>query len=87
MSTGIETWNTNLFEVVELYPFAGSEMVMAVAGIVAWIIWHLIQIRSESQTLAEEDAAFHDKEKLAAARKLGNAGTVADTARAHVDGV
>ncbi len=87
MSTGLETWNTNLFEVVELYPFVGSEYVLAFCGLGAWLIWHYLQIRMENKALAEEDALFQDKAKLAAARKLSNAETVAETAKAHVNGL
>ena len=87
MSTGIETWNTNLMEVSEVYPFVGTEMTLAIVGIASWIIWHIIQIRMESKTLAEEEALFEDKTKLAAARKLSNAETVGETARAHAGGL
>jgi|SaaInl4_100m_RNA_FD_contig_31_13423_length_1210_multi_3_in_0_out_0_2 hypothetical protein len=87
MSTGLETWNTNLFEVVELYPFAGSEMTLAIAGIAAWLIWHVVQIKRENAALAEEEAIFQDKEKLNAARKLGNAQTIAEAAKLHAEGL
>ncbi len=87
MSTGLETWNTNLFEVVELYPFVGSEMALAVCAIAAWLIWHVLQIKAENKTLAEEDALFQDKAKLAAARRLANAETLEETAKAHAEGM
>ena len=83
MSTGLETWNTNLFEVAELYPFVGSEFALAMCGLAAWIIWHIIQIKSENRALAEEDAMFQDKAKLAAARKLSNAEALSESAKAH----
>jgi len=87
MSTGIETWNTNLLEVSEVYPFVGTEGILAFVGIASWIIWHIIQIRSENKALAEEEAFFQDKAKLVAARKLSNAETVSETARAHASGL
>ena len=86
MSTGLETWNTNLNEVVELYPFVGTEMILAIAGIASWIIWHLIQIKMENAVLAEEDAFFQDKTKLAQARKLGAAESTLEAAKLHAEG-
>ena len=47
MSTGLTTWNQNLAEVSEIYPFVGTEMILAIAAIASWIIWHLIQIKME----------------------------------------
>lgn len=86
MSTGLETWQQNLNEVTELYPFAGTEMLLALAGIASWIIWHLIQLKMEGGVLAEEDAVFQDKERLAKARKLGVAESTLESAKLHADG-
>ena len=86
MSTGLETWNTNLNEVVELYPFVGTEMMLALAGIASWIIWHLVQIKMETAVLEEEEAVFQDKTKLANARKLAAAESTLESAKAHAEG-
>ncbi len=86
MSTGLETWTRNLNELTELYPFVGTEMLLAWAGIASWIIWHLVQIKMESNVLAEEDAVFQDKAKLANARKLSAAESVMEGAKAHAEG-
>jgi len=86
MSTGLETWSTNLNEVVELYPFAGTEMMLAIAGIASWLIWHLVQIKMENAVLEEEEAVFQDKTKLAQARKLGAAESTLETAKLHAEG-
>ncbi len=86
MYTGLETWNQNLNEVVELYPFVGTELMLAIAGIASWIIWHLIQFKMENTVLAEEDAVFQDKAKLAQARKLGVAESTLESAKLHAEG-
>ena len=86
MSTGLTTWNQNLLELNELYPFVGTEMILAFAGIASWIIWHLIQIKMESNLTAEEDAMYQDKEKLNAARHLSNAESISEVAKAHAEG-
>jgi hypothetical protein len=86
MSTGLETWNQNLNMVNELYPFVGTEMMLAIAGIASWIIWHLIQIKMEISVLDEENAVFQDKQKLAKARKIGAAESTMEAARLHAEG-
>ena len=83
MSTGLETWTTNLNEVTELYPFAGTEMFLAWAAIASWVIWHLIQIRSENRQLEEEQAKFSDKERLSKAMKVSNADSLNETLKDH----
>ncbi len=83
MSTGLETWNQNLNEVTELYPFVGTEMVLAIAAIASWVIWHLIQIGMENKQLAEEQAKFSDKDKLAKAMQVSNADSLNETLKGH----
>jgi len=51
MSTGLETWNQTLNELVEIYPFVGTEMMPALAGVASWIIWHLVQIKMKNTVL------------------------------------
>lgn len=87
MSTGLETWTTNLVELSVLYPFPGTEKILAIAGIASWIIWHIVQIRMEANTMAEEDAVFQDKSKLSAARTLAKAESLSEIAKAHANGV
>jgi len=83
MSTGLETWNTNLLDIGPLYPFVGTEMLLTIIGIASWIIWHLIQLRMESKIYAEEDALLSDPAKLKAAMDMSNAETLAETLKAH----
>ena len=86
MSTGLTTWNQNLAEVSEIYPFVGTEMILAIAAIASWIIWHLIQIKMENKLIAEEDSMYQDKDKLNAARHLANAESISEVAKAHAEG-
>lgn len=73
MSTGLETWNQSMLEIGPAYPFVGSEMLLAIAGLASWLIWHIIQARMENKAEEEERKAYSDKQKLAAALKSGNA--------------
>lgn len=83
MSTGLETWTTNLNELTELYPFVGSEMWLAWVGIASWIIWHLIQIKMENSSIDQERSAFSDKEKLSKAMRISNADSLNETVKDH----
>ncbi|MEQ8665695.1 MAG: hypothetical protein RIC16_08210 [Rhodospirillales bacterium] len=83
MSTGLETWTQNLNEVTELYPFVGSEMILAWAAIASWVIWHLIQIKSENAQLEEERAKFSDKARLAKAMEISNADSLNESLKGH----
>lgn len=73
MSTGLETWTQNLNEVGPLYPFVGTEFVLAVVGIGIWAVWHVIQIRGENAKMKEEKQRFSDKAKLEKAMDVSNA--------------
>lgn len=83
MSTGLETWTQNLNELGPLYPFVGTEGILAIVGIASWILWHLIQIRSENKTIDEESARFSDKTKLERAMNVSNAESLAISMKGH----
>jgi hypothetical protein len=55
-TTGIDSWAVDLADIGPVYPFQGSEFVMAIIGIVLWIAWHIWQIKFENKTF-DEDAA------------------------------
>jgi len=86
MSTGLETWATNLNEVGPLYPFAGTEVLLAIIGIVSWVIWHIIQIKAENKTYAEEEKTYTDKAKLEKAMSMSNAETLNESLKTHGKG-
>ena len=48
MSTGlVDNW-LNIDTFGAIYPFVGTEGLLAVVGIVFWIGWHIIQIKKEN---------------------------------------
>ncbi len=53
-TTPIDSWAVDLANVTTIYPWAGSEMVMAWVAIVLWIVWHIWQFRQENAKLKEE---------------------------------
>ncbi len=83
MSTGLETWTANLNEVGPLYPFVGTEVLLAIIGIASWVIWHIIQIKAENKIYSDEEKTFSDKTKLENAMKMSNTGTLNESLKAH----
>ena len=63
MSTGIETWNINLLELGPVYPFVGTELMLVVVGVAAWVGWHFLQARVESQEI-ERESKYDDPDLL-----------------------
>ena len=58
MSTnGMESWAVDLKDVGAIYPFQGSEVLLAIIGLVFWIGWHIIQTRQESAEIEADMAA------------------------------
>ncbi len=87
METGLTTWNMNLLDIGALYPFPGNEMLLSIIGIGTWVVWHIIQMRSENKKLAEEEANFSDKKKLLDAMKVSNAETLNEALKSHEQGI
>jgi len=84
MSTGIETWNMNLLDIGPMYPFPGTEVVLALIGIATWIIWHVLQIRAENRIYEEEEKHYEQSgEALENAMSLSSAETLVETLKAH----
>jgi hypothetical protein len=59
-TTSIDTWALDLADVTLIYPWVGTEAVMAVVAIVLWIGWHVWQIRTEN-AIYEEERQKHGK--------------------------
>ena len=62
MSTGIEAWK-NLGEIGPIYPFVGTETMLVIAGLIIWIVWHVLQISSEKEHHEEAKSHFHKNNK------------------------
>jgi hypothetical protein len=54
MSTGlVDNW-LNIDTFGPIYPFVGTEFVLAIVGIAFWIGWHIWQIRKESEEFRKD---------------------------------
>ena len=68
MSTnGMTSWAVDLKDVGAIYPFQGSEVLMAIIGIAFWLIWHFVQMRQEAAEVQHEMEADATGEKAKAA--------------------
>ncbi len=57
MATGLESFS-NPGDIGPLYPFVGSEVVLAIVGIALWLLFHVLAAREENREWEEADRAF-----------------------------
>jgi hypothetical protein len=58
------TWAVDLANVGAVYPWLGYEVIMVVIAIIAWLIWHFVQIREEENDYAEDIKLHGSKENI-----------------------
>ncbi len=58
------TWAVDLANVGEIYPWAGYTVAMVIACTIAWILWHIVQIREEENDYAEDIKLHGSKENI-----------------------
>jgi hypothetical protein len=63
-TTPIDSWAVDLANVTTIYPWVGSEKIMAAVAIVLWIVWHVWQVRFENAKLAEEQEKHGHSEAI-----------------------
>lgn len=68
MSTnGMISWAVDLADIGAIYPFQGTEFLMYILGLAFWIIWHVLQFRTESTEVSHEVGADKTGDKARAA--------------------
>ena len=60
----METWAVDLANIGAVYPWVGLEVIMVIAAVAAWILWHIIQIRQENADYAEDIRLYGNKEAI-----------------------
>ena len=54
MATGsVDNW-LNIDTFGAIYPFAGSEVLLAIVGYAFWLIWHFLQLRKENAEFQQD---------------------------------
>lgn len=66
-TTIVDTWATDISALGPIYPFAGSEFALWIAGLVFWIGFHILQARQERAEIARDSEAASHPETLRAA--------------------
>ena len=67
MSTnGMSNWAVDLKDVAAVYPFQGTEFLLVILGVVFWIGWHVMQLRSEATEVSHEMEADESGDKARA---------------------
>ena len=60
-TTPIDTWAVDLANVTAIYPWVGTEGIMAIVGIVLWLAWHVWQIKHENDTYDQKIQRYGDQ--------------------------
>jgi hypothetical protein len=58
------TWAVDLKDIGAVYPLLGWEVIMVLAAIALWILWHILQIRQENQDYADDIKLYGSKESI-----------------------
>ncbi|MDJ0513055.1 MAG: hypothetical protein QNJ62_06395 [Methyloceanibacter sp.] len=60
----LTSWAVDLANVKAIYPWQGAELIMVIAGVVAWILWHVIQLREEKEEFQKDVEEYGSKESI-----------------------
>jgi hypothetical protein len=58
------TWAVDLANIGAVYPWQGYELIMVIVAVVAWILWHIVQIREENEEYAKDISKYGSKESI-----------------------
>lgn len=58
------TWAVDLANMGAVYPWLGTEVIMVAVAVLAWLVWHVVQIREENQEYADDVKRYGSKEAL-----------------------
>lgn len=60
----LDTWAVDLADVGAVYPFQGTETLLVVVAVIAWLAWHVVQIRNEQKQHRDEARLHGSVEEL-----------------------
>ncbi len=64
-TTQVETWaGADLSQIGPIYPMVGTEMMLFLAGLVFWIMFHILQGRIEKKEFEQDEALARTPERL-----------------------
>lgn len=62
----VESWTGNIADIGPVYPMVGTEAVLVIVGVAAWIVWHVVQAKRESAQYEEHERRLGTPESLEA---------------------
>ena len=60
----IESWGGTITDIGPMYPMVGTEGVLVIIGMAAWIVWHVIQAKRENREYEEQIGKYGGPESL-----------------------
>ena len=60
----IESWGGTITDIGPMYPMVGTESVLVIIGVAAWIVWHVIQAKRENREYEEQIGKYGGPESL-----------------------
>ncbi|MEM7191731.1 MAG: hypothetical protein AAF405_02485 [Pseudomonadota bacterium] len=60
----LSSWAVDLADVSAIYPWQGSEWIMVIAAVAAWILWHILQLREEKEEFDKDIAEYGSKDAI-----------------------
>ena len=60
----VESWGGTITDIGPMYPMVGAEGLLVIIGVVAWIVWHVIQAKRENRDYEEQVRKYGGRESL-----------------------
>ena len=60
----IESWGGTITDIGPMYPMVGTEGLLVIIGVVAWIAWHVIQAKRENREYEDQVRKYGGRESL-----------------------
>ena len=64
-TTSVQTWaGADLSQIGPIYPMVGTEMILFAAGLIFWLLFHILQARIEKKEFERDEALARSPERL-----------------------
>ena len=60
----VESWGGTITDIGPMYPMVGTEGLLVIIGVVAWIVWHVVQAKRENRLYEEQVRKYGGRESL-----------------------
>ena len=60
----VESWGGTITDIGPMYPMVGAEGLLVIIGVVAWIVWHVIQAKRENRDYEEQVRKYGGRESM-----------------------